>query len=150
MQSSKSKYSVYIYEIIPTTLLDINENTKEKLFDIYKEFFRQVNFDFKIVTLNRKLCLEEYINKLRTIVINKSSSNNELKSKYLDELKIKLENENIHNSHHYIIVSSESNNFSVENVDNSLKILERMGCNVKKIIGKNNIASILQNCINKS
>lgn len=149
MQSLKSKYCVYIYEIIPTTLLDINEDTKERLFDIYKEFFRQINFDFKIITLNRKLNSEEYINKLKTIVMNKSNSNNELKTKYLDELKIKIENENIHNSCHYIIVSSESNNFSVESVDNSLKILERMGCNVKKVKEKENIANILQSCINK-
>lgn len=149
MEYQKLKYFVYIYEIKPTTLLDISENVKEKLFNIYKEFFRQVNFDFKILTLNRKLDCDEYINKLKYDVINNSKSNNDLKIKYLDELRLKLSNENIHNNIHYIIVSNEGNNFKVENVNNSLKILERMGCNVKKINGKENIANILQICINK-
>lgn len=119
------------------------------MFNIYKEFLTQLNFNFKILTLNRKFNSKEYINSLREKILGGFSTNIKLKEEYLRELKLKIDTENMHKSLYYIVVYGNSHNFNVENVDYSLKILERMGCTVKKIKGQKNISHILHMCINK-
>ena len=43
---------VYIYEVEPIILLDLNESTMENIILQYKEFLRQINFDFQVLVIN--------------------------------------------------------------------------------------------------
>jgi hypothetical protein len=51
---------------------------------------------------------------------------------------------------YYIIVKIKDNNMlNVDTVDNSIKILSKIGCKVNRIIDKNKLTKILNNSINK-
>ena len=52
---------VYIYEVEPIILLDLNESTMENIILQYKEFLRQINFDFQVLVINKEISFKEYI-----------------------------------------------------------------------------------------
>ena len=65
-------------------------------------------------------------------------------------MEIKFKNENIFETVYYIIVKIKDNNMlNVDTVDNSIKILNKIGCKVNRIIDKNKLTKILNNSINK-
>ena len=141
-----SNYSkIYIYEIKPIILLDLSDEVKEKIILEYKECLRQINFDFQILIVNKKLNFDEYIQK-----INNNICDNKIYNEYLSDMKLIFKNENIFESLFYIIVKiNDKQCFKVENVDNSLKILEKIGCKVERIKDKVLLETILNKGINK-
>ena len=66
-------YSVYIYKINPLVLLDTFDEIKENIVLKYKEFLRQVNFEFQTIILNQKYCYENYIDYLNHTEFEKNS-----------------------------------------------------------------------------
>lgn len=139
-------YNVYIYEVIPIILLDLSDDTKEILISKYKEFLRQVNFDFQVLIMNRKYNTKKYFDSLRTDNIN----NSQLYNNYILDMENKLNNENIFETYFYIIVSLKHDDYiKGDNVDNSVKILNKIGCNVERIKNRKRLIDILNMSINK-
>ena len=137
---------VYIYEVEPIILLDLNESTMENIILQYKEFLRQINFDFQVLVINKEISFKEYIKK----VFNDKLNSTKIYSSYINDMEIKFKNENIFETVYYIIVKIKDNNMlNVDTVDNSIKILNKIGCKVNRIIDKNKLTKILNNSINK-
>lgn len=137
---------VYIYEVEPIILLDLNESTMENIILQYKEFLRQINFDFQVLVINKEISFKEYIKK----VFNDELNRTKIYSSYINDMEIKFKNENIFETVYYIIVKIKDNNMlNVDTVDNSIKILSKIGCKVNRIIDKNKLTKILNNSINK-
>lgn len=137
---------VYIYEVEPIILLDLNESTMENIILQYKEFLRQINFDFQVLVINKEISFKEYIKK----VFNDELNRTKIYSSYINDMEIKFKNENIFETVYYIIVKIKDNNMlNVDTVDNSIKILNKIGCKVNRIIDKNKLTKILNNSINK-
>ena len=137
---------VYIYEVEPIILLDLNESTMENIILQYKEFLRQINFDFQVLVINKEISFKEYIKK----VFNDELNRTKIYSSYINDMEIKFKNENIFETVYYIIVKIKDNNMlNVDTVDNSIKILSKIGCKVNRIIDKNKLTEILNNSINK-
>lgn len=137
---------VYIYEVEPIILLDLNESTMENIILQYKEFLRQINFDFQVLVINKEISFKEYIKK----VFNDKLNSTKIYSSYINDMEIKFKNENIFETVYYIIVKIKDNNMlNVDTVDNSIKILSKIGCKVNRIIDKNKLTKILNNSINK-
>ena len=137
---------MYIYEVEPIILLDLNESTMENIILQYKEFLRQINFDFQVLVINKEISFKEYIKK----VFNDKLNRTKIYSSYINDMEIKFKNENIFETVYYIIVKIKDNNMlNVDTVDNSIKILSKIGCKVNRIIDKNKLTKILNNSINK-
>ena len=123
---------VYIYEITPVVLFDINEERKNNILNKYKEILKQINFDFEVLMINQKFDIDKYINKLK---------NNSL---------VNEKNKSIYETIYYIVVSfANINNLNVESVDKIIKKFADIGCNVTRISGKDNLVNILNNTINR-
>lgn len=137
---------VYIYEVEPIILLDLNESTMENIILQYKEFLRQINFDFQVLVINKEISFKDYIKK----VFNDELNSTKIYSSYINDMEIKFKNENIFETVYYIVVKIKDNNMlNVDTVDNSIKILNKIGCKVNRIIDKNKLTKILNNSINK-
>ena len=131
-------------------MLGLTYYEKQNILTIYKEFFKQVNFDFQILILNSKLNVSKYINNLIAKTNISKIENINLKNKYINDIKNKLLKEKIYECDYYIIVSLPYNsNFDIYSIDNVINKLNKIGCNVKKIIGKNKLEKIVYRCINK-
>jgi len=141
---------IYIYKIEPIVMLGLSENEKENILTVYKEFFKQINFDFQILILNSKLNVDKYIEKLIAKTNIYQVENIDLKNKYINDIKQKLLREKIYESDYYIIISlSYNSNLDIYSIDNVIKKLNKIGCNTKKIFGKNKLEKIMYRCINK-
>ena len=69
---------------------------------------------------------------------------------YIEDMENKFKKEKIFDTFFYIIVSiKEKDSLKVENVDNSLNILEKIGCKVERLKSKNMLVKILNKSINK-
>ena len=63
-------------------------------------------------------------------------------------MRVKIKDDKLYYSKYYIIVALKKQD-QVENIDKMIGIFKNCGCNVKRIIGKNEIELILYECINK-
>lgn len=136
-------YKTYIYEIESIILLDLSDDIVENIINQYNEFLRQLNNDLKILVINKEYNIKEYfMNTINNELINK-----DMYKDYMNDMEEILNREKIFDTFFYIIISIKNDN--VENVENSFEILERIGCKVKKIKGKEEIINILNKSINK-
>lgn len=144
-KESNNYLKVYIYEVEPIILLDLSDEVKEKIVVEYKEFLRQINFDFQILVINKEIDFNSYMK-----MIKNNEIDNKIYNEYIKDMELKFRNENIFDTIFYIIVKIKDNQFfTVENVDNSFKILEKIGCKVKRIKDKKVLEKILNSSINK-
>lgn len=112
----------------------------------YKEFLRQVNFDFQILIINKEYDLKKYFNSIPKNDIQ----NSKLYNDYILDMELKFKKENIFETYFYMIVSLEDNQYlNVDNVDNTIKILNKIGCKVNRVLEKEKICNILNMAINK-
>ena len=138
-------YSVYIYKINPLVLLDTFDQIKENIVLKYKEFLRQVNFEFQTIILNQKYCYENYIDYLNHTEFEKNS----FFYNYTIYMKELFENQNIYETSFYMVIKiADNQNIDAENVDNTLNILNSIGCNIEKL-SNNDIYNFLNIVINK-
>lgn len=136
----------YIYQIEPIILLDLCESEKQKIITYYKEFLRQINFEIQILIVNKEYDLKKYLNDL----INSELKVIPMYREYIEDMENKFKKEKIFDTFFYIIVSiKEKDSLKVENVDNSLNILEKIGCKVERLKSKNMLVKILNKSINK-
>jgi hypothetical protein len=137
---------ILIYEVKPLILLDLSENIKENITIQYKEFLRQINFDFQILITNRKYNYNNYLENIKQYTMK----NNNLYENYVLDMEEKIKKESIFETLFYIVVSiKETQSLTVENVDNTLLILDKIGCKVEKILEEEKIYDVLNFSINK-
>lgn len=137
---------VYIYEIKPIILLDMSDDVKEKIILEYKEFLRQINFDFQILVINKEVKFSDYMK----VFLDNNLCDSKIYNEYVKDMELKFKNENIFDTIFYIIVKiNDSQYLKVENVDNSFKILDKIGCKVKRINNKEVLEKVLNCSINK-
>lgn len=146
IKENNNYFKIYIYKIEPIILLDLSDDIKERIVCEYKEFLRQINFDFQILVINKEVKFSDYIKE----VLDNNINDNKIYNEYVKDMEIKFKNENIFDTIFYLIVKIKDNQFlKVENVDNSFKILDKIGCKVKKIEDKKLLKKILNSSINK-
>lgn len=141
---------IYVYNILPVTILSDNEEVKDKIVDIYVEFLKEINVEFQILLINKKLNIDEYVNKYFSKIENDKILEKELYNKYIIDLKNKLTQEKIYNTKYYIIVSLNVNDSTkIEDVDNIMEKLNKIGCKVKRLNKKSDYTKILYETLNK-
>lgn len=146
LKTKNSISYITIYSIKPVVLLDLSESMKNKIMLCYKEFLRQVNFEFQILIINKKIKYEDYQKNVNNCKIH----NEKLYKDYLKDMEENFKKEDFFDTYYYLVVTkSKSNGFSVDNVDNVIKILEKIGCKVNKVENVNLINELLNKCINK-
>lgn len=132
-------------------MLNYSEETKNNIQTIYVEFLRELNLDFQILVVNRKMnvsrYLDEYTNNLN-LMSNDMLIN--IYSKYIEEIRKKIIDEEIYETKYYIIVSIRDSNLqTVEDVDKIIYKFNKIGCEVKKINSKRKYEEVLYECVNK-
>lgn len=104
---------VFIYEIKPLILVDHSSSQKESIILSYKEFLRQVNFDFQVYMMNRKYNFKEYTK-------NRLSHLNQMDpfyQNYVFDMQEKIRKELIYETSFYMVVSiKENQNLTIENI----------------------------------
>ena len=146
---NKIKKKVYIYEISPITILNISDEIVSNITNIYTEFLRELEIEFQILVSNQKLDVEKYIKDfMQFIDIDKNMS--EIYVEYIEDIKKKLYDEQLYNTKYYIITYIKNTSIKKEKeIMATLCKLKQIGCNVKRIIGRNNLLKIMYNSINK-
>lgn len=141
---------IYMYKIEPIVMLGLSKIEQENILTIFKELLKQVNFDFQILMLNSKLNIEKYINNLISQTNISKLENINLKNNYIKDIKEKLIKEKIYETDYYIIISiTYDTSIEIKDVDNVINKLKKIGCDVKKVKGKNNLEKLMYRCINK-
>lgn len=144
MCSQKEKIrNVYIYKIFPIQILTLSTDLQNKILIVYKEFLTEINFDFQIVAINRKIYKNEIINNNK---INNQNRNFNLQKKYINQIEKDFIGNNICITDFYIITN---HNGTVEYVDKIFAKLSKIGCNVERVIDTSKIEKILYKCCNK-
>lgn len=146
-------YRIYIYEIEPVVLINIEENIKQQIIVKYIEFLRQMNYDFQILSRNYKLNIDKYLKSMDKYKDLNDYNFLEKYKQYQEGIRETLKKENMYVSKKYIILNIDDNlnnvNEEILNVDNIMLKLNDIGCNVKKIKEIKNLKNILYECINK-
>ena len=130
---------VYIYEINPIPIINISNDIQKNISSVYTTFLREINVDFQVLVINKKIDFNQVFN---------SNKFNQINSKYFSDMRVKIKDDKIYYSKYYLIVALKKQD-QVENIDKMIDIFKNCGCNVKRIIGKNEIELILYECINK-
>jgi len=150
-KSDNKLYKKYIYEVIPVTLLDFSVEVQNSIYMIYNEFLREMNLDLQIYISNKKMNIENYIDDLKNNIINQDKEGIKIfLTRYLNDMQDKLNIENIYITRYYIVITLVQNNEqNIEEIDNVMKKLNKLGCIVNRIVGIRNIEKILYESINK-
>lgn len=145
--SDKEKIkNVYIYEITPIQILTLTNDVQNRILSVYKEFLKEISFDFQIIYVNKKLsedeCEEIFKNSDNSLV----TRNLNFLNRYKKEVKSSLIQNEVCINKFYIVVTY---NGAVEYVDRILKKLTKIGCDVKRVIEDRELKNILYKCFNK-
>ena len=133
---------------------------QRKIINSYVTFLREINIDFQILLINKKLNIEnifnsdkfnneKYRNYLEDMRIKlKDKFNNEKYRNYLEDMRIKLKEDKIIYTKYFIVVSLNKQE-DIEDIDKSIFLLKNCGCNVYRLNKKRDIEEMLYECINK-
>lgn len=120
----------------------MSEDSMKNIFNSYITFLRDINIQFQIVLINKKLNLENIFK------YKENENENQIYNDYLNDMKEKLKNDEIFYTNYYIVVSLNKND-NIEDIDRTINILKNCGCNVFRLKGKEKIEKMLYECINK-
>ena len=146
---NRIKKKVYIYEILPITILNISDEIVSNIISIYTEFLRELETEFQILISNQKLDVEKYIQDfMQFIDIDKDMS--EIYAEYIEDIRKKLYDEQLYNTKYYIVTYIKNTSIKKEkDIIATLYKLKQLGCNVNRIEGRNNLLKIMYSSINK-
>ncbi len=136
-ENDKINY-IYIYEIDPIQIINISDDIKNNILNSYVSFLREMNVDFQILIINKKLKLDNIF----------SDNSKEKYDKYLQDMRVKIKEDKIFYTKYYIVVALKKHD-SIEEIDKIITLLKNCGCNVNRINTKKDIKNILYECINK-
>lgn len=136
--------------MIPVTLLDFSIEVQNSIYMVYNEFLREMNLDIQIYIQNRKMNVENYITNLKESILTQNNEKfKKFLSDYLIDIKEKLNNEKIYITKYYVILSMEQKNMNIEEIDLTFQKLNKLGCVVNRLIGKQNIEKLLYESFHK-
>lgn len=130
---------IYIYEIDPIPIINISQDIQNNISNTYTTFLREINVDFQVLVINKKISLNNFFNS------KNSSINNE---KYLYDMRVKIRDDKIFYAKYYLIVALKKQE-QIEDIDKIIYILKNCGCDVARIKDKTKIENFLYECINK-
>ncbi|MDO4282161.1 MAG: hypothetical protein Q4D02_00860 [Clostridia bacterium] len=106
--------------------------------------------DIQIYIQNRKMNVENYITNLKESILTQNNEKfKKFLSDYLIDIKEKLNNEKIYITKYYVILSMEQKNMNIEEIDLTFQKLNKLGCVVNRLIGKQNIEKLLYESFHK-
>ena len=130
--SDKEKIkNVYIYEITPIQILTLTNDVQNRILSVYKEFLKEISFDFQIIYVNKKLSEDECVKIFENSDNSLVTRNLNFLNRYKKEVKSSLIQNEVCINKFYIAVTY---NGAVEYVDRILKKLTKIGCDVKRVI----------------
>lgn len=130
---------IYIYEIDPIPVINISKDIKNNISNSYITFLREINVDFQILVINKKLSLENFFN-------NDEYSNKY--DKFLHDTRVKLKEDKIFYSRYFVVVALKKQE-NIEDIDKVIGLLKNCGCSVNRLENKKDIQDLLYECINK-
>lgn len=144
-------YQKYIYKVIPVTLLDFSIEVQNSILMIYNEFLREMDLDMQIYISNKKMNTEYYIESVKNNIIKQGDHNfKSFLNYYLEDLKEKIQNEQIYITKYYIVITMEyKNNHQISQIDEIFLKLNKLGCIVDRVQEKEELEKIIYEHINK-
>ncbi len=133
-------------------MLDSSKDTKNNIITSYTEILKEIDINFQILIINKKLDISKYIENTKKLNINIINKNKviSLYDEYMDNLEKLLNKANIYETKYYFVFSMDiTNEKEIYNIEKSLKKLNKIGCNVSRLRGVDNIKQMLYECINK-
>ncbi len=139
---------MYLYKVLPINILNINDQIKNDIMEVYKQFLKEFNIEYQIIYRKKKFDIDAYIENSCNNVKETTSDN--VIQEYKDKLKEKLIKENLYCGKFYIVIAiRDQDNIKINDIDNLMVRLNNIGCDISRIEGKDNIMLILYECINK-
>lgn len=120
-------------------IINISQDIQNNISNTYTTFLREINVDFQVLVINKKISLNNFFNS------KNSSINNE---KYLHDMRVKIRDDKIFYAKYYLIVALKKQE-QIEDIDKIIYILKNCGCDVTRIKDKTKIENFLYECINK-
>lgn len=132
--------NIYIYEISPIPVINISEDMQKTITNSYTTFLREINVDFQILVINKKLNIQN--------IFNNQNTNCGKYDKYLQDMRVKIKEDNIFYTKYYMVVALNKQD-NIEDIDKSINLLKNCGCDVTRLDNKKEIEDMLYECINK-
>ena len=139
-KENEQQRRLYIYEIDPIPIINITDDMQSKIVNSYITFLREINIDFQILLINKKLNIEN--------IFNSDKLNSEKYGHYLEDMRLKLKEDKIIYTRYFIVVSLNKQE-DIDDIDKSIFLLKNCGCNVSRLNKKRDIEEMLYECINK-
>lgn len=130
--------------------LDLEVDMQNNILSIYTEFLRRIDNNIQFYIINRKLNIDQYIyNQFLDIDFHNEELEN-IYQLYIKDIQSRLELENIFTTKMYIICSKNAKEkHDIKEFEQSILLLERIGCKITKIIKSKSLKQILFETANK-
>lgn len=147
LQINKRLERLFIYEVEPVLFLDLSIDMQENIINVYNQILRECEFNVQIIISNKKLNIQNYIEKYLQYKKNIPYSMYKL---YMEDIREKLDKENIYETQILIsFIESAKEETKCDNFEKIIYKLEEIGCKIKKISNKKEYESILYEFLNK-
>lgn len=144
---NKELYQVYIYEVFPVNVTNLQEEQKEYIIEKYIEFLKKVNIDFQILVRTNKFDVDEYVKNIEERINANECKKEGIYKEYIENMKYFLVNQDIYILYYYIIAKKSQND--TNNIESMIYSIENTGCKVNKMFGKEKLYSFIYENINK-
>lgn len=145
-------YKIVIYSVEPVVMLDYSKDTKNEILTNYTEVLKELDIGFQILVINKKIDIARYIENTKELNIKSISKNkmNAFYEEYMNDLEELLNKANIYETKYYLVFSIDiTKEKELENIENSILRLNKIGCYISRLKGVDNIKRMLYECINK-
>ena len=102
---NKNIERVYLYRIEPVLFLDLSESIQYNIIEVYTQLLRECNFKIQIVISNERLDIDNYIERYYSY---KEIIPLDIYIKYIEDIKQKLEIEDVYETKILIVISENS------------------------------------------
>ena len=141
ISKDKDKLSeIYIYEINPIPIVNISSDMQKNISNSYTTFLREIQIDFQILIINKKLDIES--------IFNNDKYESDISNKYLEDMRVQMKQDNIFYTKYYIVVALSKKD-DINEIDKTINLIKNCGCGVERIKSKKNLENLLYECINK-
>ena len=106
----------------------------------YTTFLREIQIDFQILIINKKLDIES--------IFNNDKYESDISNKYLEDMRVQMKQDNIFYTKYYIVVALSKKD-DINEIDKTINLIKNCGCGVERIKSKKNLENLLYECINK-
>lgn len=145
----KEEKHIYIYQIFPVTLLEMSVPTQQNIISIYTQILREFTIPIQILVSNKRLEVENYLSTyFSSTTVFSSKILNLIYREYVNDMRKKLQEENIYESKYYISITVCPQQDMLE-IERILYKLEKIGCRLEKIKNAMQLKKLLYEMIHK-